>query len=344
MKCPGCGYVSFDRVEACKSCGAPLAATAAAPPPAPEIVPSAPRPAADSADGQLELRLEPERPGSARSDSGRGRRRPQQGGRNDDGEAFVEMLDDDAVELGGGAPFRIDEDLFQVRLRGEAAVRGVAAETGTWADQGISGPEAVADLPGPAFVFPDEDLCAAAGEPVIDREEEVPERYWAPEVAGFGRRAVALLADQAILAAILGAFFLGAFVALRLSGFDTGLFLSSAGLRASLAPFALLAALLSLVYHAFFHGSTGRTPGKALAGVEIRTGDGAVPTWARAILRWFCAALGLACAGVGIAWALFEPRRRGWADLLSGTVLVERRRADPAALTTPRGAGTMPPL
>jgi uncharacterized RDD family membrane protein YckC len=282
MKCPGCGYVSFDRVEACKSCGAPLAATAAG--------------------------------------------RPRQGGRHDGGEAFIEMLDDDAVERGDEAPFRIDEDLFQEHLLGEAPGLGAAAATGLWADQGSFGPESVADLPGPEFVFPDEDLCAAAGEPVIDREEEVPERYWAPEVAGLGRRAVALLVDQAILAAILGLFFLGAFCALRLSGFDTGLFLSSAGLRASLAPFALLAALLSLAYHAFFHGSTGRTPGKALSGVEVRTGDGAVPTWARAILRWFCAALGLACAGVGFAWALFDPSRRSWADLLSGTVISRQPR------------------
>jgi len=39
--------------------------------------------------------------------------------------------------------------------------------------------------------------------------------------------------------------------------------------------------------------------------------------------------LSLACVGAGVAWALFEPRRRGWADLLSGTVIA-RRRSEPA--------------
>jgi uncharacterized RDD family membrane protein YckC len=226
----------------------------------------------------------------------------------------------------GGIPFQFDSDLFQENLSDDKALPGAAAPAGGGADQPSFGPEATVDQSGPAFALNDEEPSAGAGEPALDRGEETPEFHQVPEVAGLGRSAVALLVDQGILGAILGFFFLGAFLALKISGFDTDLFLSSTGLRASLAPFALLAALLSLVYHVFFHGSTGRTPGKALSGVEVRTGDGAVPTWARAILRWFCAALGLACAGVGIVWALFEPRRRGWADLISGTVVALPRR------------------
>jgi uncharacterized RDD family membrane protein YckC len=190
--------------------------------------------------------------------------------------------------------------------------------------QGHPSPEPA--VPGAALVVQAEDLAAAAVVPVIDREEDRPRHCSAPEVAGLGRRGAALLADQAILAAVLGMFFLGALFALKLSGFETDLFLAPAGLRAALAPFALLAALLSLAYHAFFHGSTGRTPGKALAGVEVRTVDGAIPSWSRAILRWFCAALALACAGIGLAWALFDPSRRGWADRLSGTVIARENR------------------
>ena len=48
--------------------------------------------------------------------------------------------------------------------------------------------------------------------------------------------------------------------------------------------------------------------------------------WGRAILRWLGAALGLACAGLGLFWAVFEPRRRGWADLISGTVVARPQR------------------
>jgi uncharacterized RDD family membrane protein YckC len=289
------------------------------------------------------LRLEPGRSASARPDQAR-KRRPRQKGRYE-GAAPAERLHDDTPDFwreglipgpaagadladrdDGGIPFQFDNDLFHENLSDDKALPGAAAPAGGGADPPNFGPEATVDQSGPAFALNDEEPSAGAGEPALERGEETPEFHQVPEVAGLGRRAAALLVDQGILGAILGLFFLGAFLALKISGFDTDLFLSSTGLRASLVPFALLAALLSLVYHVFFHGSTGRTPGKALAGVEVKTGGGAVPSAARAVLRWFCAALGLACAGLGLAWALFDPGRRGWADRLSGTVIARQLR------------------
>ena len=238
---------------------------------------------------------------------------------------FVETLDDD------GTPFRIDDDLFMGHDPGAPELPGTAPGPSDWADQGGFWQEAAADLPGPAFVLSGEEPGPEeGGEPIIDRYDEVPERFWAPEVAGLGRRALALAVDQSLLLAILGVFFLGAFMALRIGGFDTGLLLAAAGLQASALPFSLLAAVLGFAYYIFFHHATGCTPGKALVGIEVRTSDGGALTWRRTILRWLGAALGLACAGVGIFWAIFEPRRRGWADLISGTV-VARLRREPAA-------------
>jgi uncharacterized RDD family membrane protein YckC len=301
-------------------------------------------PPLDPAGDLLGLRFEPERFAPGKWLPGRRRQRTTGGGRVDRGADFVEMLDDDAIEVGdedldgaltagagpvedeGGPPFRIDDDLFFGPDPGAAGVPDTVSEAPNWADQGAFWPEEGAGLPGPALALSGDDSGAeAGGEPIIDRYDEVPERCWAPEVAGLGRRALALLVDQSFLMAILGVFFLGAFIALRLNGFDTGLFLGSAGLQASALPFALLAALLSLAYHVFFHGSTGCTPGKALVGIKVRTGDGGALSWRRAILRWLGAALGLACAGAGIVWAIFEPRRRGWADLISGTVIARPR-------------------
>jgi uncharacterized RDD family membrane protein YckC len=88
----------------------------------------------------------------------------------------------------------------------------------------------------------------------------------------------------------------------------------------------LLAALLSLAYSVYFHVSTGSTPGKSLVGIQVRTAAGGAISWGRGILRWFGATLGLACAGVGTVWAVLEPRGRGWADLISGTVASRPRR------------------
>jgi len=239
---------------------------------------------------------------------------------------------------GGASAFRIDDDLFPDTAA--AAEAGPAGNAPLFLESfggGESSP-ALPDPDGPGLLLEDEGAGWDCG-PIVERHEEVPERFWAPEVAGLGRRGVALLIDQTVLGALLGVFFLAACAALRLSGFAADALFAAAALQAVLPPFALLAVLLSLVYHCFFHGRDGRTPGKALAGVAVRTGDGAVPSLGRCVLRWFAAALGLGCAGAGIVWAFFHPRRRGWADLLSQTLVAECRRASsgqPDSLPAPR--------
>jgi len=333
MKCPGCGYENLDLFETCKHCG-PARVVGAATQSAPSSAQS---------DDLLSLRFEPDIPAPAvrpRHRATRGIR----GDRTDDD--FVEMLDDDGMEVreadldkalpfgagfvvDNGPPFRIDDELFVGYGPGVHEASGTSSGSVDRTRHRDGWPAVGADLSRAAFDLPDgEHTLPPAFEPVIDRDEEVPERYWAPEVAGLGRRALALLVDQLLLMAILGVFLLGALIALQGNNLTAGLLLSAEGLQASALPFVLLAALLSLSYSIFFHASTGRTPGKALVGVEVRTAAGGAITWGRALLRWLGAALGLACVGVGVIWAIFEPRRRGWADLISGTV-VARLQRDP---------------
>jgi uncharacterized RDD family membrane protein YckC len=321
MKCPGCGYQSFDLLQTCRKCGARMVATAGAA----WIKPGDPT---DDLTGQCT------EPGG--SPPGRGfalpwRDRAAQASRavgQDDpvavfGAEGIEVGEDDldqglfpAVvvpdEDDGGPPFHFDEDFFSGRTTGDSGEPASAAIIRTW----------------PAFSLAAEEPGAGAtGLPIIDRDDEIPEQFWVPEVAGLGRRGVALLVDQALLAVILGVFYLGAFLAFQLADFETDYFLAASGLQAALLPFTLLAALLSLAYHSYFHGTTGCTPGKLLAGVEVRTCDGGDITWVRVILRW----------------AVFEPRRRGWADLLSGTVIARRRRpsVDEVSASPFRDSGIM---
>ena len=154
------------------------------------------------------------------------------------------------------------------------------------------------------------------------------------------RRAAALLVDLALLVFLLGLFLLGGGFALWREGIETAALVSGPGLRATLVPVALLATLLSLGTHVPFHALAGTTPGKRLAGPGSPFGGRVPPTWAEAALRWLGAALALLCGGVGIVWALFEPRRRGWADLLSRTMVVARapgqRGADGESMTAVR--------
>lgn len=354
MKCPSCGYVSLDRQESCKRCGAPMMALGGGPTgPAPAEAPAAP-----FDESLLGLRLENDEPAPQRRRRTPGRRRRGRAAEREP--SAVEMLDDDTLEIGeeelaplapadqsggepddGPMPFHLDDEIFGDTALAATSTPGEPTGPGGWESPAEREPGPASQIPEPLFVL-SEDAAAAsgAGAPVIDRDEEVPERFWAPEIAGLRRRAAAQLVDQTLLALLLGGFFATALVALRLAGLDGDPLLRPNGLQAAALPFALLGALLSLCYYGFFHGYAGCTPGKSLAGVEIRTSEGAAPSWGRVVLRWWCAALGLAAAGAGLAWALFEPRRRGWADLLSGTVLARRRAPQgPAPALTARGGG-----
>ena len=297
MKCPACGYVSFDRVAVCGGCGAP---TSPAPQPAIMALPGtgAPEPPAG----------EPRRRRATRSPSGRKQASPGRSALSGHPETVIELGEED-LDLQVPLPF----PPARGKPKGPGAVQP-AVDPSPPAEGGERG------LP-------------VEAPPLIDRVEEIPERFWAPAGAGLTRRAAALLIDLAVQAALLGLFLAGAALALERAGLEASALLSRPGFRAALLPLSLLAALVSLAYHVPCDAVAGRTPGKGLAGLEVRSPDGLTPTWGTAALRWFGGALGFACVGVGIAWALFEPRRRGWADLLSRTVIAAR------GVDNPRGGG-----
>ncbi len=307
MKCPACGYVSLEKRESCRRCGAAARGRGAVA----EILEV----------GEKELVEWSPQPHPEPAQS---------------------------LSVGPWGDLRIDDEQLGRPETGAAPKpRHRGADFDDW-DWGPA--EAPAPAPAPAVQHRDFSLSLeealpehAAAEPIIDHDDQVPEHYWVPQAAGLARRALALAADLALLAVILGLFFAGASLALALREFELQVVLSLEGLRAALVPFGLLGLLLSLGYFVFFHAGAGRTPGKRLAGLEVRCRDGSVPSPGVAATRWLFAVLGTACAGAGLIWGLFEPRRRGWADLCSRTVVAERRR-EGAALTSPEAAGTMRPL
>jgi uncharacterized RDD family membrane protein YckC len=158
-------------------------------------------------------------------------------------------------------------------------------------------------------------------EEIIDDDTELPDDLWLEESAGFLFRLGASAIDGFILAVILGIFGFGALVALGpgergLSVFsDPGVFIA----------FYLLALLLSLGYFTFFLGWTGRSPGKVLLKLDVRRSDGAPMTYTRAFLRWAGYLVSLTFAGLGFFWVLFDERKRGWHDYLSGTWVKDLR-------------------
>lgn len=180
---------------------------------------------------------------------------------------------------------------------------------------------------------PDREEDAAAGGPVsatgpdssreefIDDDAELSDDLWLEESAGFLYRLGASAVDGLILAFVLAIFGMGALLALGPGEHGLSAFSSSGVFIA----FYLLFLLLSLGYFTFFLGWAGRTPGKALLKLDVRRSDGAPMTYTRAFLRWAGYLVSLTFAGLGFFWVLFDERKRGWHDYLSGTWVKDLR-------------------
>jgi uncharacterized RDD family membrane protein YckC len=88
----------------------------------------------------------------------------------------------------------------------------------------------------------------------------------------------------------------------------------------------IFAALLAVTlgYFPWFWANGGATPGMRLFRLRlVRDHDGGPVGWGAALLRL----LGFWVSGLvfylGFAWILIDSRRRGWHDLLAGTVMVQ---------------------
>lgn len=321
MKCRSCGYVSFENRDHCPRCreasGAAPARERPAAPAKPRSRRRTRRKAAEPGEAPAQLDLVPSPPVPAAPAAG-----PvaPDGGRQDLA-ALAEFVIDEShpevaaeeqtllVTTGADPVFILDDDLIPPAL---TPVPAGAAAPGARADR---------------LRLPYENPGGDSGdvEPIIDRDEEVPEQYWAAEGAGLPRRALAAAVDALICGGVLAVFALAAWGVLRVAGLEARTLVGAGALGGAALPFALLALAVNLAYTVSFHVAAGATPGKRLAGLEVRTLDGGKLSVGRSLARWCAAVLAAAPAGAGIAWAFFEPRRRGLADLLSGTVIAARR-------------------
>jgi uncharacterized RDD family membrane protein YckC len=92
-------------------------------------------------------------------------------------------------------------------------------------------------------------------------------------------------------------------------------------------PLAILGVLAFLVigigYFPYFWTKSGQTPGMKMMGIKVvRDVDGGPVTSGQAILRF----IGYWVSGLvfylGYIWIFVDSRRRGWHDLIAGTVVV----------------------
>ena len=151
-----------------------------------------------------------------------------------------------------------------------------------------------------------------------------PEAGHAPGLAyaGYGERLVAYIVDAIILCVV---FFAIALVSLAVfaGGAASGSVSTALG-----GGFLLIIAIfvVSVGYFPFFWARSGATPGMKMFHLYVvRDIDGGPISGGQAVLRLIGYWVSGAVFYLGYIWIFVDKRRRGWHDLIAGTVVVQNR-------------------
>ena len=148
--------------------------------------------------------------------------------------------------------------------------------------------------------------------------------------AGFWRRFVAYMIDGFIISVIFTFFMIiatVAFIAGALSNDGSRLMtnmLDPAWVGALLAPIWVFSIILNIAYFTYFHGSTGRTPGKSVMGLQVISAQGTPVSYGTAFLRSVGYLVSSLVFCLGFIWIGFDKRKQGWHDKIAGTVVIIR--------------------
>ncbi len=157
--------------------------------------------------------------------------------------------------------------------------------------------------------------------------------------AGFWRRFVAYLIDSTIIAIVFFVLFTIAMVAFLFGvmSVDSSEWLADLADPTKLFSMSILILMLlialMIAYFTYFHGTTGRTPGKMLLGLQVISVDGAPITYGIAFLRavgYLVSSL-LFTIPVGFIWAAFDKKKQGWHDKIADTVVIIREQENQSA-------------
>jgi uncharacterized RDD family membrane protein YckC len=95
---------------------------------------------------------------------------------------------------------------------------------------------------------------------------------------------------------------------------------------------------INTAYFTYFHGATGRTPGKMLLGLQVYSADGTPISFGIAFLRavgYLVSSL-LGTIPIGFIWAAFDKKKQAWHDKIAGTVvIIKEQQNESAGLSIP---------
>ena len=176
--------------------------------------------------------------------------------------------------------------------------------------------------------------------------------------AGFWRRLVAYLIDSTIITIVFFVLFMIAMMAFLFGSMSGN---SSEWLADLMDPTRassiliftwIFYAAMTIAYFTYFHGTTGRTPGKMLLGLQVLSTDGTSISFGVAFLRVVGYLVSGAFFNIGFIWAAFDKRKQGWHDKIADTVVIIREQENqssgisisdqPAVLPEPQHDGGKP--
>jgi len=308
MKCPSCGYNSFDHLELCKKCGSPLGGEAesqtAGEKGRKKSSTSTETDHSGPATGDLFLDIPIRGTESQTRPEARGAgavRRKRTSGAGTDGPV-------ESYEL-----FPVSKDVEASGSRGE-----MPEEISPGAREAMKVPEQVLESQQPdPFAIIENDGGTFEPEPDRDATETYGRDADVYSLAGFIPRAFALTIDIVVVSFIaLLAYFAGLFI---LYGFDFG----SYGTADMPMPLYIALFLLSSTYFVFLHGYGGATVGKMVLGIKLinRYGEG-VGIW-DAFIRWIGYYISGAFLCAGFLWSLVDSECQTWHDKIAGTYVVK---------------------
>jgi uncharacterized RDD family membrane protein YckC len=139
--------------------------------------------------------------------------------------------------------------------------------------------------------------------------------------AGFASRAAALITDAVVLGVSHA---LVSWTIVQIAAL-----LVSPRFGDRLAPWvvSLGGTLLGVGYNVVSWSAFGKTPGKAIFGLEVVTLTGRRPSVLRSLVRFLGYVLSLIPLGAGFLWVLVDDHRRAWHDHLAGTTVEYRAGA-----------------
>jgi len=154
------------------------------------------------------------------------------------------------------------------------------------------------------------------------------------EFASYGARIVGYIIDVIILGIVgtiigvlaLGILFGGSSFTIDSTGQVTSGSISVGGVYAVIVG-SILIGIVTLLYFPWFWVRGGQTPGQRMMGIRVvRDTDGGPISWGSAFLRLIGYWISSVVFYLGYIWVFIDKRRRGWFDLIGGTVVIKAPR------------------